>query len=127
MELPERPEPETDPPDEEAWLFDAGRDYLEQLAAYKGRRGEDVQEVIVYTDGLSTSQRQTLDTIKEAGGAMTAKALGAALGIVAHPAVQRRINELLGLGLLEPVGRGTKNDPRVWRVVESPAAARESA
>jgi len=25
--------------DESAWLFDASRDYLEQLAVYKARRG----------------------------------------------------------------------------------------
>jgi hypothetical protein len=36
--LPDRPEPETDPPDEDAWLFDSERDYFEQLDYYKARR-----------------------------------------------------------------------------------------
>jgi hypothetical protein len=35
VDLPDRPEPDADPPDEGGWLFDSGRDYLEQLAAYK--------------------------------------------------------------------------------------------
>jgi hypothetical protein len=38
VELPERPEPETDPPDEDDWLFDASREYLAQLAMYKARK-----------------------------------------------------------------------------------------
>jgi transcriptional regulator with XRE-family HTH domain len=38
LELPARPEPEVDPPDESDWLFDAGRDYLQQLAVYKARK-----------------------------------------------------------------------------------------
>lgn len=36
--LPERPAAEIDAPDESAWLFDAGRDYLAQLAIYKARQ-----------------------------------------------------------------------------------------
>jgi hypothetical protein len=38
VELPERPQAETEPPDEDDWLFDASRDYLTQLAMYKGRK-----------------------------------------------------------------------------------------
>jgi hypothetical protein len=39
VDLPERPEAEIDPPDEDDWLFDSGRDYMEQLAVYKARQG----------------------------------------------------------------------------------------
>jgi hypothetical protein len=35
VDLPERPEPETDEADEEEWLFDAGRTYMEQLQHYR--------------------------------------------------------------------------------------------
>ena len=38
MALPERPEPETRLPDEGDWLFDSGRDYVEQLAIYGARK-----------------------------------------------------------------------------------------
>lgn len=38
FDLPGRPEPETDPGDESGWLFDSGRSYLDQLAAYKEHR-----------------------------------------------------------------------------------------
>jgi hypothetical protein len=38
-DLPDRPEGETDPPDEGGWLYDSGREYLDQLAAYKRHRG----------------------------------------------------------------------------------------
>lgn len=42
VELPARPEAEVYPPDEDDWLFDAGRDYMDQLAVYKARQaGED--------------------------------------------------------------------------------------
>jgi hypothetical protein len=37
VEAPELPEPET-PPEPEDWLFDAARDYEEQLAVYKERK-----------------------------------------------------------------------------------------
>jgi hypothetical protein len=37
--LPNRPEATVDPPNEDGWLFDSSRDYLEQLAVYKARRG----------------------------------------------------------------------------------------
>jgi hypothetical protein len=36
--LPLRPEADIEPIDEEAWLFDARRDYLTQLAVYKARK-----------------------------------------------------------------------------------------
>ncbi|HRY16502.1 MAG TPA: hypothetical protein P5330_11605 [Candidatus Competibacteraceae bacterium] len=35
--LPDRPTAEVDLPDESAWLFDARRDYMTQLAYYKDR------------------------------------------------------------------------------------------
>lgn len=38
LELPERPQPATDEPDESGWLFDAGRDYLDQLEIYQARK-----------------------------------------------------------------------------------------
>jgi hypothetical protein len=38
VELPERPEAETDAIDEEAWLYSSDRDYLAQLAMYKARK-----------------------------------------------------------------------------------------
>jgi hypothetical protein len=38
VDVPPRPEPETNPPDEEDWLFDASREYLDQLEMYKQRR-----------------------------------------------------------------------------------------
>jgi hypothetical protein len=38
VELPERPEAETDAIDEEAWLYSSDRDYLTQLAKYKARK-----------------------------------------------------------------------------------------
>jgi hypothetical protein len=37
-ELPDRPTPDIDPPDESDWLFDASRDYLTQLDMYKARK-----------------------------------------------------------------------------------------
>jgi hypothetical protein len=37
-ELPDRPEPETEVVDEGDWLFDAGRDYLDQLAHYPSHK-----------------------------------------------------------------------------------------
>jgi hypothetical protein len=37
VELPERPEPETDAVDEDEWLYSSDRDYLTQLAMYKAR------------------------------------------------------------------------------------------
>jgi hypothetical protein len=36
--LPVHPEAETEPVDEETWLFDAQRDYLTQLSIYKARK-----------------------------------------------------------------------------------------
>jgi hypothetical protein len=41
FDLPARPEAEIDPPDERDWLFDSGREYMEQLAAYKARKQAD--------------------------------------------------------------------------------------
>lgn len=35
-DLPERAQSDLEPPDESAWLFDASRDYFDQLAAYRG-------------------------------------------------------------------------------------------
>jgi hypothetical protein len=35
VDLPERPEPDIEPLDEEAWLYSSDRDYLTQLAMYK--------------------------------------------------------------------------------------------
>lgn len=37
-DLPELPEPET-PSEPDGWLFDSGRDYFDQLSAYKARQG----------------------------------------------------------------------------------------
>jgi hypothetical protein len=37
-ELPSRPEPELQIPDESEWLFDSNRDYMEQLEFYKRRK-----------------------------------------------------------------------------------------
>jgi transcriptional regulator with XRE-family HTH domain len=47
VDLPERPEPELDEPDEDDWLFASERDYLEQLAVYKTRKagGQEDDEV----------------------------------------------------------------------------------
>lgn len=42
-ELPERPEPEVEPPDESEWLYDSDRDYLAQLQYYRDHRGEAVE------------------------------------------------------------------------------------
>lgn len=38
IDLPERPDPEVDPPPEDSWLFDSSRDYFEQLPYYKAAR-----------------------------------------------------------------------------------------
>jgi hypothetical protein len=38
VELPERPTPDTDPVDEDDWLFASERDYFTQLAVYKARK-----------------------------------------------------------------------------------------
>ena len=43
-ELPERPEPEVDPPSEEEWLFDSERSYTEQLPFYHAQRGGGLQD-----------------------------------------------------------------------------------
>jgi hypothetical protein len=37
-ELPVRPGPEIETPDEHGWLFDGHRDYMTQLAVYKARQ-----------------------------------------------------------------------------------------
>ena len=42
--LPERPTVDVDPPDEGAWLFDSGRNYLEQIAVYKAYRDGSAAE-----------------------------------------------------------------------------------
>jgi hypothetical protein len=39
-DLPPLPEPEANP-DDEGWLFDSRRDYLEQLRHYKSRKDGD--------------------------------------------------------------------------------------
>lgn len=39
VELPERPEPQVELPDESNYLFDSRRSYFDQLAAYKARKG----------------------------------------------------------------------------------------
>jgi hypothetical protein len=36
--IPSRPEPLIEGTDESGWLFDTGRDYLEQLEVYKARK-----------------------------------------------------------------------------------------
>lgn len=38
LTLPLRPEPEVAPPDESDWLFDASRNYFDQLAVYQARK-----------------------------------------------------------------------------------------
>jgi hypothetical protein len=38
LDLPDRPEPEVEPPDESDYLFDSERSYLEQLAYYRARK-----------------------------------------------------------------------------------------
>jgi hypothetical protein len=38
VELPARPEPNIDPPDESAWLLDVSRSYLDQLPYYKAHK-----------------------------------------------------------------------------------------
>lgn len=38
VDLPERPEPETEEADEEDWLFKSDRTYLDQMAVYKARK-----------------------------------------------------------------------------------------
>ena len=43
VDLPERPEAEVYPPSEDGWLFDAGREYMDQLAVYKARQARDDQ------------------------------------------------------------------------------------
>jgi transcriptional regulator with XRE-family HTH domain len=46
VELPDRPEAHTETLDESTWLFDTGRDYLQQLAAYQARKqgaGDDAE------------------------------------------------------------------------------------
>jgi hypothetical protein len=40
IDLPGRPDPEVDVPDEGDWLFDSGREYLEQLEVYKAFQGK---------------------------------------------------------------------------------------
>jgi hypothetical protein len=37
--LPELPEPDVEP-DEDGWLFDSNRDYLEQLACYQAHQND---------------------------------------------------------------------------------------
>jgi hypothetical protein len=40
-ELPDRPLPDVDLPDESGWLYDSGRDYFDQLAHYKSHKNGD--------------------------------------------------------------------------------------
>jgi hypothetical protein len=42
--LPSRPEPEVDEPDETDWLFDAARDYMTQLRYYQARKATATEE-----------------------------------------------------------------------------------
>jgi hypothetical protein len=42
--LPDRPEPKTGQQDEDGWLYDSSRTYLEQLAAYRAYRGDGQTE-----------------------------------------------------------------------------------
>jgi hypothetical protein len=44
VEMPERPEPEIDPVDEDDWLFSSDRTYFAQLAMYKARRNGQVED-----------------------------------------------------------------------------------
>jgi hypothetical protein len=44
VDLPERPAPETDALDEEAWLYSSDRDYLTQLAMYKRRKHGEAED-----------------------------------------------------------------------------------
>jgi hypothetical protein len=45
-DLPPSPEADTEPVDEDTWLFDGQRDYLSQLAIYKARKhGQDADEL----------------------------------------------------------------------------------
>ena len=39
VELPERPEPEADPPPEDDWLYASERSYEEQIQYYRAARG----------------------------------------------------------------------------------------
>jgi hypothetical protein len=39
IDLPSRPDPETDPPDEDDWLYDSGREYVEQIESYQQYKG----------------------------------------------------------------------------------------
>ena len=44
--LPPSPEADTEPVDEEMWLFDGQRDYLRQLSIYKARKhGQDADDL----------------------------------------------------------------------------------
>jgi hypothetical protein len=44
VDLPERPEPDVDPPDESDWLYDASRSYLEQLPYYRAHKHGNGQD-----------------------------------------------------------------------------------
>jgi hypothetical protein len=39
--LPPRPESELESPAEDEWLFDSNREYLDQIRAYKARKGDE--------------------------------------------------------------------------------------
>jgi hypothetical protein len=39
IELPDRPDAETDAPDEDDWLYDSSREYLEQIESYQAYKG----------------------------------------------------------------------------------------
>jgi hypothetical protein len=45
--LPPRPEAETDPVDEDTWLFDGQRDYLTQLAIFKARKNGQASDKLM--------------------------------------------------------------------------------
>lgn len=129
VEVPARPEPETDAQDEDAWLFDAGRDYLAQIAAYKDRRGENLGEVVIPTDGLTDRLRETVETIRAAGGRMTTAEFAASTGMntVRPQGAAARLKDCEAAGLLTHTGRGGKGNPQVWQVVEGPQVMEETA
>jgi hypothetical protein len=64
----------------------------------------------------SDARRQTVATIRAAGGAMTAEAFVAATG-TSKATASRRLTDAEAAGLLKREGRGGRSGPQVWRVM----------
>jgi hypothetical protein len=63
--------------------------------------------------------RETVETVRAAGGALATPDFMAALGIK-EAAASKRLNDAEAAGLLERTGKGRRSGPQVWRATDLP-------